>query len=65
MTDIEKLLTPEEMAARFRVDVKTVARWHKNGRLAAAGIRVIRTVGGVRRFVAADVERYIAQGGGR
>jgi excisionase family DNA binding protein len=45
MRDIPKLLTPGEVAERFRVDPKTVTRW------AAAGlINSIRTPGGHRRF---------------
>lgn len=39
------LLTPGEVAELLRVDVKTVARWAKEGRLAA-----IRTPGGHRRY---------------
>jgi excisionase family DNA binding protein len=63
MTDIEieELLTPAEVAALFRVDPKTVARWHKAGRLDAARIGVRRTLGGKRRFVASDVRRYLAE----
>jgi predicted site-specific integrase-resolvase len=67
MTDIEieELLTPAEVAALFRVDPKTVTRWHQSGRMDAAGIGVRRTPGGTRRYVAADVRRYLAEGGGR
>lgn len=39
------LMTPAEVAAALRVDVKTVARWAKMGRLNA-----IRTPGGHRRY---------------
>jgi len=46
----DRLLTPGEVAALFRVDPKTVTRW------AAAGkIKSIRTIGGHRRFRASDV----------
>jgi predicted site-specific integrase-resolvase len=68
MTDIEieELLTPAEVAALFRVDPKTVTRWHQSGRMDAAGIGVRRTLGGTRRYVASDVRRYLAeQAGGR
>jgi excisionase family DNA binding protein len=47
MSDVStvRLLTPAEVAAAFRVDPKTVARWAKAGKLTA-----IRTLGGHRRF---------------
>ena len=40
-----ELLTPEEVAALFRVDPKTVTRWANDGRLP-----FIRTLGGHRRY---------------
>jgi len=43
--DADKLLTPSEVAALFRVDPKTVTRWAVAGKLDA-----IRTLGGHRRF---------------
>jgi excisionase family DNA binding protein len=46
----ETLLTPAEVAALFRVDPKTVTRWAKAGKLSA-----IRTLGGHRRYRAAEV----------
>lgn len=46
----EHLLTPAEVAALFRVDPKTVTRWAKAGKLAS-----IRTLGGHRRYRAAEV----------
>lgn len=49
--DPEPLLTPAEVAARFRVDPKTVTRWAKAGKLTA-----IRTLGGHRRYHADDVQ---------
>lgn len=52
----EPLLTPAEVAAMFRVDPKTVARWAKSGRLSA-----IRTPGGHRRFSEAEVRSYLGQ----
>ncbi len=50
----EPLLTPAEVAALFRVDPKTVTRWAKAGKLSA-----IRTLGGHRRFHAADVRALL------
>ena len=41
----ERLLTPAEVAALFRVDPKTVTRWAKSGKLSS-----IRTLGGHRRY---------------
>ena len=40
----ERLLTPGEVAALFRVDPKTVTRWAASGRIGS-----IRTPGGHRR----------------
>lgn len=50
----EKLLTPSEVAKRFRVDPKTVTRWAKAGKLSS-----IRTLGGHRRFKASEIEALI------
>jgi excisionase family DNA binding protein len=47
----EKLLTPSEVAGRFRVDPKTVTRWAKAGLLPC-----IKTPGGHRRYPAAVVD---------
>jgi excisionase family DNA binding protein len=44
------LLTPAEVAAAFRVDPKTVTRWAKAGKLS-----FIRTLGGHRRYLEAEV----------
>ena len=49
-----ELLTPAEVAVMFRVDPKTVTRWARAGRLSA-----VRTIGGHRRFRAAEVERFL------
>lgn len=57
-TDPERLLTPAEVAAMFRVDPKTVTRWAKAGKLAS-----IRTLGGHRRYRASEVEALL-QGSG-
>jgi excisionase family DNA binding protein len=53
----ERLMTPAEGAAAFRVDSKTVSRWAKAGK-----IDFIRTVGGHRRFREAEV-RALLNGG--
>lgn len=50
----EKLYTPGEVAALFRVDPKTVTRWAASGRLTS-----IRTPGGHRRFRESDVRRLL------
>lgn len=46
----EKLLTPAEVAAMFRVDPKTVTRWAAAGRIGS-----IRTPGGHNRFRESEV----------
>jgi len=48
--EFERLMTPAEVAAFFRVDPKTVVRWAQAGRLAS-----IRTLGGHRRYKESDV----------
>jgi excisionase family DNA binding protein len=50
----DTLLTPAEVAALFRVDPKTVTRWAKAGKLSS-----IRTLGGHRRYRAAEVQRFL------
>jgi excisionase family DNA binding protein len=50
----EALLTPAEVAALFRVDPKNVPRWAKAGKLCA-----IRTLGGHRRYRAAEVQALL------
>lgn len=55
MVEQERLLTPREVAVRFRVDPKTVTRWADAGKLTS-----IRTLGGHRRFREAEVNRLIA-----
>jgi excisionase family DNA binding protein len=52
--DVERLLTPAEVAARFRVDPKTVTRWAKAGKLSS-----IRTLGGHRRYRAREIEALL------
>lgn len=52
----QRLLTPAEVAALFRVDPKTVTRWAKAGKLSS-----IRTLGGHRRYWEAEVRRLLEQ----
>jgi excisionase family DNA binding protein len=52
------VLTPGEVAKRFRVDPKTVSRWGAQGL-----IKSFFTPGGHRRFYLDDVEDFIAHGG--
>jgi excisionase family DNA binding protein len=52
----DRLLTPAEVAAMFRVNQKTVYRWARNGLLPAA----VRTLGGVRRFRESDVRALMS-----
>jgi len=56
----EALLTPAEVAALFRVDPKTVTRWAKAGKLSS-----IRTLGGHRRYRAAEVHALLDSMPGR
>ena len=50
----ERLLTPGEVAALFRVDPKTVTRWAASGRITS-----IRTPGGHRRFRETEVRALL------
>ena len=50
----EKLLTPAEVAALFRVDPKTVTRWAKAGKLTS-----IKTLGGHRRYKESEVKTLL------
>ena len=52
----QPMLTPGEVAKLFRVDPKTVSRWSQNGKL-----RCIKTIGGHRRYLAAEVEQLLAE----
>jgi excisionase family DNA binding protein len=52
------LLTPAEVAAVFRVDPKTVTRWAKAGKLNS-----IRTLGGHRRYLAAEILAKLTETG--
>ena len=53
-TEVEKLLTPAEVASLFRVDPKTVTRWAKAGKLNS-----IRTLGGHRRYREVEVSALL------
>lgn len=53
----EKLMTPAEVAALFRVDPKTVTRWAKAGRISS-----IRTLGGHRRYRETEVRKLLNDG---
>lgn len=52
----EKLLTPAEVAAMFRVDPKTVTRWAKAGKLSS-----IRTLGGHRRYREQEIRTLLEE----
>ncbi|HEX2031299.1 MAG TPA: BldC family transcriptional regulator [Actinomycetota bacterium] len=58
-SDKERLLTPAEVAALFRVDPKTVTRWAKAGKLSS-----IRTLGGHRRYRESEVRRLLDRSAG-
>lgn len=51
----DRLLTPGEVAAMFRVDPKTVTRWASAGRIGS-----IRTPGGHRRFRESEVRTLLS-----
>jgi excisionase family DNA binding protein len=52
----DALLTPAEVARLFRVSPKTVTRWARAGKLTA-----MRTLGGHRRFRAAEVRSLLSR----
>jgi excisionase family DNA binding protein len=56
--DADRLLTPAEVAAIFRVDPKTVTRWARDGRLTA-----VRTLGGHRRYRETEVLALLNEAG--
>lgn len=51
--DAVDLMTGSEVAALFRVDIKTVYRWGLDGRLT-----IIKTPGGRARYLTAQVQRF-------
>lgn len=54
----DALLTPGEVATRFRVDPKTVTRWANAGKLSA-----VRTLGGHRRYRRSEVDELLVASG--
>lgn len=56
MNENEKVLTAPEVAALFRVDVKTVTRWAQTRKLPS-----FRTLGGHYRFREADVRAFMEE----
>ena len=54
--EVEPLLTPDEVAAMFRVDRRTVTRWANAGKLTS-----IRTLGGHRRYREIEVRALLAR----
>ncbi len=54
----ERLMTPSEVAAAFRVDAKTVTRWAKAGKLNA-----VYTLGGHRRYSTPEVRLLLKRTG--
>jgi excisionase family DNA binding protein len=52
----DRLLTPSEVAALFRVDPKTVTRWATSGKLTS-----IRTLGGHRRYRESEIRALLGQ----
>jgi excisionase family DNA binding protein len=50
----DRLLTPAEVAALFRVDPKTVTRWAKAGKISS-----IRTLGGHRRYRESEIRKLL------
>ena len=53
--EYERLLTPAEVAAMFRVERMQVTRWADAGK-----ITCIRTLGGHRRYREAEVRAFLA-----
>jgi excisionase family DNA binding protein len=52
--EYEPLLTPAEVSVIFRVDVKTVSRWARAGKLTS-----IRTLGNHRRYKESEVRALL------
>jgi excisionase family DNA binding protein len=61
MSSHEELMTPGQVAKLFAVDPKTVSRWANSGK-----ITTVKTLGGHRRFRAAEIRAMLAasQGSG-
>lgn len=56
MLNGDRLMTPAEVGALFRVDPKTVSRWGAAGRLGS-----VRTPGGHRRFRESEVRALLSR----
>lgn len=54
LLDGDRLLTPGEVAAQFRVDPKTVTRWAAAGKLSS-----VKTPGGHRRYRESEVRALL------
>lgn len=54
----DRLLTPAEVAARFRVDPRTVWRWANTGKLAS-----VRTPGGHHRYRETEINTLLQEDG--
>ena len=54
MNDADRLYTPAEVAALFRVSSKAVTRWVASGWIPASA--VVRTPGGTRRYRATIID---------
>lgn len=52
--ETERLMSPAEVAALFRVDPKTVTRWANAGKITS-----LRTLGGHRRYRASEVRHLL------
>lgn len=52
--EVDRLMTPGEVAKEFRVDPKTVTRWALAGRIGS-----IKTPGGHRRFRESEVRALL------
>lgn len=59
--DLDRLLTPGQVAGMFNVSPRTVTRWSKAGKLTT-----IRTLGGHRRYRESEIRAHLAgdTGGG-
>lgn len=53
----ERLMTPKEAADAFGVDIKTVGRWAKQGKLSYS-----TTLGGHRRYDRVQVMKLLMEG---
>jgi excisionase family DNA binding protein len=54
LLDGDRLLTPAEVGALFRVDPKTVGRWARAGLIGS-----VRTIGGHRRYRESEIRALI------